>query len=290
MTSQPRIASRNAAFGKATLYVQTAALVVSIVFMITAVFLLVGSISGANREYLAAAGGTCAAGAGVFFAAWQYGRQDAASRSSFALQMAMDGVRRAYAIIDISGPATRIQWVNAGRVMSRATQTSKNIRERDHKDAWDQFREEWRIKFFHFLTRSPEYYLGLAEPADFDPTKIAYLDEKLIELLKQTEIKSRFAMQSSSGSGTSNSYLSLKSIKPIYDFAQYDDEWRDPLGTVQDFTAQDKKAMMNRDMKGLSLTIYALNKWTVFGSKVIETNKINAGDWKPEDILDDDEI
>jgi len=118
---------------------------------------------------------------------------------------------------------------------------------------------------------------------------MAYLDDKLIELLKQTNVKSRFAMQNSSGSGTSMSYLSMHSVKAIYDFAQYNDGWEDPLSEVERFTDEERKSMMRRDMKGLGLTIYALDKWQVFGSKVVETAKISAGDWKPEHVVDDDE-
>lgn len=265
-----------------------AALVLSVLFMVVAALLLTGLTSLFDAPGAAASAASAfAAGAAVFFAAWQFGQQDASQRSKFALDMAMDGVQRTYAIINVPGIATRIQWVNAGRVMARATQTSKNITAADHRDAWDQFREEWRIKFYHFLTRSPEYYLGLEEPADFDPNKMAYLDDKMIELLKKTEIKSRFAIQNKSGSGTSNSFLSLDSIRPIYDFAQYD-EWRDPLDNVEDFTPSEEKSMMNRDMKGLGLTVYALNKWTVTGSKVIERKNIASGDWKPEDVDDED--
>ena len=263
---------------------------VSVLFMAIAVALLTGVISlPEGRGFAASAASAFAAGAAVLFAAWQFGQQDATQRSKFALDMAMDGVQRAYGIISQPGRATRIQWVNAGRVMARAVRTSRNVTAADHKDAWDQFREEWRIKFYHFLTRSPEFYLGLDEPADFNPNKIVYLDEKLIELLKQTEIKSRFAMQGSSGSGTSNTILSMDSIKPIYDFAEYDEEWQDPLDHTVEFTKQHQATMRNRDMKGLSLVLYALDKWTVLGSKVIETKKINSGDWKPEDVVDDED-
>lgn len=266
-----------------------AALVVSVLFMAVAATLLTGVVSlPEGRGFAASAASAFAAGAAVLFAAWQFGQQDASQRSKFALDMAMDGVQRAYAIINQPGRATRIQWVNAGRVMARAIRTSRNVTVADHRDAWDQFREEWRIKFYHFLTRSPEFYLGLDEPTDFNPNKMAYLDDKLVELLKQTEIKSRFAMQGRSGSGTSNTILSMDSIKPIYDFAEYDEEWQDPLDHTVDFTKQHQVTMQNRDMKGLSLVLYASEKWTVLGSKVIETKKIESGDWKPEDVVDDE--
>ena len=267
-----------------------AALFLSVLFMLVAALLLTGLLSWFDTSGAAASAASAfAAGAAVFFAAWQFGQQDATQRSKFALDMAMDGVQRTYAIINVPGPATRIQWVNAGRVMARAIQTSKNVTAAGHRDAWDQFREEWRIKFYPFLARSPEYYLGLDEPQEFDPNNMAYRDDRLIDLLKKTEIKSRFAMQNRSGGGTSSSYLSMLSIKPIYDFAEYDSGWSDPLDAVDDFTKDDEKRMRNRDMKGLSLVLYALDKWTVMGAKVLETKKLKSGDWKPEDVIDDED-
>jgi hypothetical protein len=270
-------------------YARWAALVVSVLFMVFAVLLLTGVLSAPAGGDFATAGGAFAAGAAVLFAAWQYGDSNDYTRSKFALDTAMEFVERSYRIINVPPPATRVQWIHAGRVLARAMKMAKTIHVREHREAWEQFREEWRVKFSNFLRKSPEYYLGLEEPADFDPNRMAYLDDKLIDLLKQTNIKSRFAMQHRSGGGTSMSYLSTRSIKPMYDFAQYNDGWEDPLDDLENFTEEDRESLMRRDYKGLGLMIYALKKWQVFGSKVIETAKINAGDWKPEDVVDDDE-
>lgn len=254
---------------QASRFIQISALVVSIFFMTVSIVLLVGSVvANDNREFLAAAGGTCAAGAGVFFSAWQYGQQDISQRSKFALDMAMEGVRRAYSIIDTPPPPTRIQWVNAGRVMARAVQTSQGIVLADHRDAWNQFREEWRIKFYGYLIRSPEFYLGLPEPEHFDPRNMAYSDQTIVDLLKKTVIKTKFSMSGLSASGTSNTYLSTSALKAIYDFAQYESDWKDPLDTVPGFTDDELRRLRNRDSPGLHVFLYAMRKFFTLGDSV----------------------
>jgi len=115
---------------------------------------IIGLPSG--PQYAAGAGSAFAAGAAVLFGAWQYGQTDEYTRSKFALDTAMAFVERAHVILDAPPPATRIQWVHAGRVLARAMKMAKALPVATHREAWEQFREEWRIKFYRFLCRSPE--------------------------------------------------------------------------------------------------------------------------------------
>lgn len=264
---------RSPVFGRVMSIVQLTALILFATFGIAAVVFLVGAGTYPDRDALGSTAGTLAAGAGVFFAAWQWGQQDASQRSKFALDMAMEGVQRAHTILAESKIATRIQWINAARVLARAVQTSKNITSHDHRDAWNQFREEWLIRFFYYLRRSPEYYMGLPEPEDFDPLKLSYPDAKIKTLLKQTAIESTVDTEHSHRSGSGNSYLEPLSLKVIYAFAQYDADWQDPLDVVERFTTAERKSAGRRDMPGLHIYLDAVRRFETIGGNVKEIRR-----------------
>lgn len=263
------------------------ALVFFVILAGAVVFFLVGLIIAPNPA-LGALTGWLVAGAALLFNAWQYGQKAENDRSRFALDMAMEGVRRAHGILTASEPASRIEWINAGRILARAMRMSKDIRAEDHNTAWELFREEWRIKFLYFLRRSPEYYMGLPEPSGYEQQKVKnYGDDKLIELLKKTAIETEFNMTRSHSSSSANSYLSETAIKVVHDFAEYDESWNDPLDTIEGFTDAELKRVKHRSTQGLYAFLYALRKWLVMGDSVREWQSLKNED-SDADIEDED--
>lgn len=264
-------------------WARISAFVVFVIFAGLAVVLLLGLLTTPNATF----GGLTAvlvAGAALLFNAWQFGQKADNDRSRFALDMAMDGVRRAHGILAAAEPAARLEWINAGRILARAIRMSKDIRAEDHKTAWELFREEWRIKFYYFTRRSPEYYFGLPEPADYQAQRAKqYGDEKIIGLLKASVVETEFGMTRAHSSGTSSTVLSETAIKVIYDFAEFDETWNDPLDAVESFTDAQIERIRRRDTEGLYVFLYARRKWLVIGHTVKEWAQ-----WKREQDEEDE--
>lgn len=138
----------------------------------------------------------------------------------------------------------------------------------DHKLAWELFHEEWRIKFYYFTRRSAEYYLGVPEPPGYTQQHAKnYPDDKIVLLLKASAIKNSFVMTGLNSSGSTNSIISETAIKAVYDFAEYDESWNDPLSDVERFTAGEITRARHRS-EGLHVFLYAMRKWSTSGKQV----------------------
>ncbi len=266
------------------------AFVLFALFGLLAIVLLVGLVTIPNASFGAVAS-ALVAGTALLFNAWQFGQKAETDRSKFALDMAMDGVRRAHGILISSEPAGRLEWINAGRVLARAIRMSKDIRSADHKRAWELFCEEWRIKFYYFTRRSPEYYFGLPEPENYQQKHAKqYADEKIKGLLKASVVETSFDMTLSHSGGTYSTLLSETAIKVIYDFAEYDESWNDPLDDYPRFNDAQVERTKHRSTEGLHVFLYAIRKWLLIGRTVREWADIkrDKSDENEPDIEDND--
>lgn len=204
----------------------------------------------------------------VLFALYQFVRQWVHARSKFSLDMAMAGVQRAHAIIGEASPTSRIGWINAARVMSRALKTAANVSEQDHLDAWELFREEWRITFYYVLLRSPEYFFGLPEPPNYEDANAHYDDATVRRLMGQQIAHRATSRSGRSSEGSGFRMLDTASIKVFYDFAKFPSDYADPMDRER-FSPQEIDRV-ERDMFGLSVFLRAARRYYTVGNQVVD--------------------
>lgn len=213
----------------------------------------------------------------VFFALHQFAVRWQGDASKFALDMAMQGVRQAYEVISAQNPPTNVSWVNGARLLLRAETVARNIAEPDHKDAWDLFKEEWRIKFAAIISSPAEYFFGLAPDSQADPLDIDYSDERLEDMMLRASLQSTIKMTNRSGMGSDHTMLSLRALKVVYDFAKFPPEYQnsDFLNTVGDFTQEDIDQLDILSRWGLFAYLRARRIFTASFGKV---HRLSNGD------------
>lgn len=202
--------------------------------------------------------------AAISFALYQFSRERLIERSKFALDMAMAGVERSYAVLTAVEPPTNIAWVAGARVLLRAQTLATNITEVEHHAAWRLFEEEWRIKFHHLTTKPAEYYFGLPSPSATHE-KLDYQDAHLKTMMLASGYEPSITMTNRQGSASFDRMLNPRPLKVIFDFAQFPENYRetDGLQTIGKFSRSDRDRMDIGNLWGLFAYLYARDKWTI---------------------------
>lgn len=217
--------------------------------------------------------------AAICFALFQFTQERSFQRSRFALDMAMDGIERSYAVLTSTDPATNVSWVNGARLLLHAEALARSISEDEHKAAWNLFKEEWRIKFYDLTLLPAEYFFGLPVLAAL-PMNADYGDERLREMMERSAYEPTIVMTGRLGTGSRDRMLSVRALKVIFDFAQFPEDYRasDPLQAAADFTQADRDRMDISSVWGLFAYLYARDRWSVAFGKLTENNPSRDGD------------
>jgi hypothetical protein len=188
--------------------------------------------------------------AAIFIGLFQFRHQDEIQRSQFALDVAKEGVARAYQVLGSDQPTRRIAWVNAARILLRSTEAARNIKEPDHAASWELHKEEWRIKFVPFLRCSPQYYFGLGTFDQYGES-IKLDDGEIKRLLEGTNVVTEFEVANYSSTSLSDKMLQERVIRVIFEFAAFPDSWIDPLKETDRFADAEIQRLDNQDLNGL---------------------------------------
>lgn len=212
----------------------------------------------------------------VLFALYQFSAQWTSEASRFALNLAMQGVQQAHAVIVAQKPPTNIAWVNGARLLLRAQSVAENIEDEVHKAAWDLFKEEWRIKFHHLIAAPAEYYFGLPEIPDPEPHDLDYTDERLQAMMRRASYQPTIKMTGRSGHGSEDTMISPTALKIVFDFTRYptDYEKSDRLRSAGSFSQVDIDELDMLGRWGLFAYLRARKKYGVAFGKVYSYDQV----------------
>jgi hypothetical protein len=227
------------------------------IFAIAAVFFLLSMVAAAHifalgvptiLKWTTGEAATACAGfatvAAVSLALFQFQRQSTIANSKFALDMAMSGIERSHQVITTNATARNIAWVNGARILLRALAVANDIREPEHRSAWELFKEEWRIRFHALIDQQAEYYFGLPAAPSY-ANHIDYSDDRLAKLMLESSREMSITLEGRSGTENPNTMLNLRALKAVFDFARFPENYRDTdvLQAVGEFSKADIDAL-----------------------------------------------
>jgi len=170
---------------------------------------------------------------GFIWQIYAYFRQGQYDKSAFRLASALDAFEEAHKLLRDKNN-DRVIWITAARALGRGTRIASGITEEVHKDVLEVQRDRYRLIFGVILGFDNQGVTGsffYGAPDDIvdidDAAKHASKDEKGRPQLRN---------------------LSEKTLKVIWDFAQFPDRYEDPISDVSEFSEKD----VNNDFKILS--------------------------------------
>ncbi len=212
----------------------------------------------------------------IFFGFGTWFGSRVSQRSKSYLDLAIDGIRRAYDVLELDQPSRNIAWVNAARLIRRAEKVAGNIVEADHADAWKLFREEWRIRLGKFLNADLGYYFGVdaLKPA---PTEI-HVTEKLIQDLAKRSFKpTTLSIDGLESFDDENSMIGARrALKVIVDFVRLYDTTDEALDGVTAITDDDREKLLWSGHRGFRAYLDTLESYSFVEGKATK-RKQSAG-------------
>lgn len=167
------------------------------------------NLSEATGATLAQAGGAFATVGGILTALGTFMRQSEDQRSRFYLDEALKGLAQGHALLE-DGNNSRQTWILAARILARTKHLSESITVQEHLDVWEIAKDDYRLRF-HSILRVDErdvasFFLGFDDPKQ-------PLPEAAKHQADHHEIR----------------YIPESAIAVIHDFAQYPNDYEDPL-------------------------------------------------------------
>lgn len=201
------------------------------------VFASLGDLYRPSGATLAAGGGALATAGGVLIALGTFIRRGEDDRSKFYLENALQGIERAYGLLE-DGNNDRGTWILAARILARTIRLTANITVAAHLETFEIIKDDYRAQFHDILKA------GSWDIAAFFMGSSEHLEALEAALERQNESEEPLNIPE-------------EALVTIYEFARYPDDYDDPLG--RKFTHQ--------ELLRLRLIFRSLYRYVLFSNR-----------------------
>lgn len=157
--------------------------------------------------------------------------------------------------------------------MLRSQNLASKLTEKEHKEEWNLFVEEWKIRFIRHLSYGHEYYFGYGLKSNF-PDDIKLGHEELLEIAESAARVQTVEFPNVGSTRYSNRFLKETAIAVIYDFTRIYDENDDPIRSAREFQASDLYSPHLSNLHGLWTYLSIRTKFIIDGADVRERKQI----------------
>lgn len=174
----------------------------------------------------------------------------------------------------------RIIWVRAARVLQRATTLAESISSPEYKLAYELARESMRNQLFEALTLRgegggrdplpPAFFFGHPEWRTTRKT----LDAIALDTSAQVRVRAVYENSTVPDMPTKN--LSVHSVKVVFSYLEYPEDYKDPLDTV-DWTDVSKWSDSSGPQQGARKYLLHKTQKVAIGDKLVERTRKPSG-------------